>query len=66
MGQVVHDRERMATTTPRASIRSTERYAWHGQSVLVTGVNGREQQVLIERVGIEDEFAPPLNPFGVH
>jgi glycogen debranching enzyme len=30
----------MATTTARASIRSLERYAWHGQSLLVTGVNG--------------------------
>jgi glycogen debranching enzyme len=30
----------MATTTARASIRSSERYAWHGQSLLVTGVNG--------------------------
>ncbi len=36
------------------------------RAVLLTGVDGREQQVLIERVGIEDEIAPPLNPFGVH
>ena len=36
------------------------------RAVLVAGVDGREQQVLIERVGLEDEPAPPLNPFGVH
>jgi len=30
----------MATTTARASIRSSERYAWHGQSLLITGLNG--------------------------
>ena len=36
------------------------------RAVLVAGVDGREQQVLIERVGIEDEIGPPLNPFGVH
>jgi glycogen debranching enzyme len=30
----------MPTTTVRASVRSSERYAWHGQSLLITGVNG--------------------------
>jgi len=36
------------------------------RAVLVAGVDGREQEILIERVGIEDETVPPLNPFGVH
>jgi glycogen debranching enzyme len=30
----------MPTTTVHASVRSSERYAWHGQSLLITGVNG--------------------------
>jgi hypothetical protein len=30
----------MATTTARATIRAEERYAWHGQSLLIVNVRG--------------------------
>jgi len=36
------------------------------RAVLVAGVGGQERQVLIERVGSEEETASPPNPFGAH
>ena len=36
------------------------------RAVLVAGVDGQERQVVIERVGSEEEAASPLNPFGAH
>jgi type IV secretion system protein VirB9 len=36
------------------------------RAVLVAGVGGEERQVLIERVGIEDNTGSPPNPFGAH
>lgn len=36
------------------------------RAVLVAGVDGNERQVLIERVGSEEETGSPPNPFGAH
>ncbi len=36
------------------------------RAVLVAGVDGKERQVLIERMGIEESTGSPPNPFGVH
>ena len=36
------------------------------RAVLVAGVDGKERQVLIERLGIEESTGSPPNPFGVH
>ncbi len=36
------------------------------RAVLVAGVDGKERQVLIERMGIEERTGSPPNPFGVH
>jgi glycogen debranching enzyme len=36
----------MANPSVRASIRSTERYAWHGQSLLIVGVQGECDETL--------------------
>ena len=35
------------------------------RAVLVAGVGGKEREVLIERVGSDEEHAPALNPFGI-
>src|SRR4051812_24940932 len=32
--------ERMPITTTRATVRASERYAWHGQSLLITNERG--------------------------
>ena len=36
------------------------------RAVLLAGVNGKERQVLIERMGIEESTGSPPDPFGVH
>src|SRR5438128_1081903 len=36
------------------------------RAVLVAGVDGKERQVVIERVGIEEEAVSPPSPFGAH